>query len=189
MTVRQTSVIVCTHNRATLLPRVISQLRAQDYPIDAFEIIIVDNCSTDYTSEVVSSFVRERGAPVQYVAERRPGITFARNRGAEVARYPYLAYLDDDCCVERDWLSQLVSGFGLDDRVVIVAGPIKVNFDKQQRPTWLEFRSERWLGSYDFPGSQPRLLEKPLYVCEGNMALSLTGLGSRRRIFWNGSVW
>jgi len=43
MTVRPTSVIVCTHNRADLLRQVVHQLRAQDYPADAFEIIVIDN--------------------------------------------------------------------------------------------------------------------------------------------------
>jgi glycosyltransferase involved in cell wall biosynthesis len=172
MTVRPISIIVCTHNRADLLPRVIGQLRAQDYPADAFEIIVVDNGSTDHTPQVVERFVTEPGVPVRYVAESRLGVTLARNRGAEEAGYPYLAYLDDDCSVEPDWLSQLVSGFDLDERVVIVAGRIIVDFDKQEKPTWLGPKSERWLGAYSYPGSQSRLLEYPLYVCEGNMTLT-----------------
>ena len=72
MTVRPISVIICTHNRADLLPRVIGQLRTQDYPVDAFEIIVVDNCSTDHTPQVVKRLVAEPGVPVHYVAENRP---------------------------------------------------------------------------------------------------------------------
>jgi len=172
MTVQPISIIVCTHNRADLLPRIIGQLRAQDYPRDAFEIIVVDNCSTDQTPQVAGRFVAEPGVPVHYVVESRPGITFARNRGAEEARYPFLAYLDDDCSVRPDWLSQLRSGFDLDESVVIVAGRIILDFDKQEKPTWLGSKSERWLGAYNLPGSQSRLLEFPLYVCEANMALT-----------------
>ncbi|HUV67645.1 MAG TPA: glycosyltransferase family A protein [Sedimentisphaerales bacterium] len=115
MTVRPTSVIVCTHNRADRLREVVHQLRAQDYPADAFEIIVIDNLSTDHTPQVVERLVAERGVPVRYVAESRPGITFARSREAKVARYPYLAYLDDDCSVEPDWPSQPVQGFDLHD--------------------------------------------------------------------------
>jgi len=172
MIIKAISVIVCTYNRSALLPRVIGQLRAQDYPQDSFEIIVVDNCSTDDTPQIVQRFITDQGVSLRYVKENRPGVTFARNRGAEEARHPYLAYLDDDCSIEPKWLSHLVSGFGLDARVVVVAGQIIVDFDNQERPAWLGSKSERWLGAYNFPGSQPRLLEFPLYVCEGNMALS-----------------
>jgi glycosyltransferase involved in cell wall biosynthesis len=88
MTVRPTSVIVCTRNRADVLPKVIGQLRAQDYPRDAFEISVVDNCSTDRKPQVVGRFVTESDVPVYYVVESRPGVTFARNRGAEESCYP-----------------------------------------------------------------------------------------------------
>ncbi len=171
MTVKQASIIVCTHNRSDKLPGVIGQLRAQNYPPDAFEILVVNNCSTDNTKDVVGQFVTEPGVVVYSIEENRPGVTYARNRGAQEAHYPYLAYLDDDCSVDPDWLSQLLSGFDLDERVVIVAGRIIVDFDNLPRPKWLGTKSERWLGAYDHPGSQPRLLEFPLYVCEGNMAL------------------
>jgi len=105
MTIRSITVIVCTHNRAGLLPGILSKLRAQDYFAGAFEIIVVDNGSRDNTAEVVEKLASKPGVPIHYVLESRPGITLARNRGAEIARYPYLAYIDDDCSVEPDWLS------------------------------------------------------------------------------------
>jgi glucosyl-dolichyl phosphate glucuronosyltransferase len=169
---RQISVIVCSHNRADLLPGIIAQLRAQDYAADAFEIVVVDNCSTDHTADVVERLLAEPGVCLRYVVESRPGITFARNRGAEIARYPYLAFLDDDCSVGPCWLSQLVSGFDLDARVAAVAGRVVLDWDKHEKPYWLGIESERWLAAYSFPGSQPRLLDNPVYVIEGNMALA-----------------
>ena len=79
-----------------------------------FEIIVVDNGSTDDTRSVVEELNKGEEKPVKYTFESRIGISFARNRGAEAARYPILAYLDDDCRVESDWLVNLVSGFDLD---------------------------------------------------------------------------
>lgn len=172
MTVHRTSVIVCTRNRANLLPSVVSQLRAQDYPSDAFEIIVVDNRSTDNTARIVEKFVSEGGAPVRYVAENRLGITFARNRGAEVSHYPYLAYLDDDCSVEPDWLSQLVEGFNLHDDVVVVGGQVVLDWDQQKPPAWLGPQLERWLAANSHLGDQPRVMEKNARVIECNMALT-----------------
>lgn len=173
MTVRPTSVIVCTHNRAALLPRAIGQLRAQDYPVDAFEIIVVDNGSTDHTPQVVGRFVAEPGVPVHYVAESRPGITVARNRGAEVARFPYIAYLDDDCSIEPDWLSQLVKGFDLHDDVVAVGGQVLLDWDQQEESDWFGPELEHWLGAYSHPDTQPKLLERKTRIVECNMALKI----------------
>jgi glycosyltransferase involved in cell wall biosynthesis len=171
MNIRPISVIVCTHNRADLLPGVLNQLRAQDYHAEAFEIVVVDNCSSDRTPEVVERFVAEPGVPVRYIAESRPGITFARNRGAEVSRYPYVAFLDDDCSVEPDWLSQLVSGFDLDDNVAAVGGRVVLDWDQQEEPAWLGPELEPWLAAYSHSGTQPKLLEWKVRIIECNMAL------------------
>jgi glycosyltransferase involved in cell wall biosynthesis len=113
MIIRQVSVIVCTHNRAHQLSTVIRQLCAQDYPSGAFEIIVVDNGSSDNTRNVVEALIASSKPPLRYILEDRSGVTFARNRGAEEALYPYLAYLDDDCWVEVNWLSGLVLGLSL----------------------------------------------------------------------------
>ena len=172
------SIIVCTRNRAALLPRMFDQLCAQNYPQEAFEIIIVDNCSTDGTPEVVQSFIRELDCPLRYVREDRSGVTFARNRGAKEARYTYLAYLDDDCSVGENWLVQLVSGFMLGEQVAVVAGRVDIAYDEQEIPPWLGPVSKRWLAEFNFPASQPILLDNPTYVCEGNMAISKEAWGS-----------
>ena len=172
MTTLPISVIVCTHNRAALLPNVLSQLCNQDYPPESFEIIIVDNGSTDDTTEVVQRFKSDRKLTLRFVQETRPGVTFARNRGAEEARHPYLAYLDDDCSVGKSWLSQLVSGFGLSDQVSVVAGRVALSLDDQPCPNWLGPKGKSWLAEFNFPGSESRILTNPVYVCEGNMAIS-----------------
>ena len=169
--IRPISLIVCTHNRAELLQGLLGMLRTQDYPIDAFEIIVVDNSSTDHTRRVVEQLGAQPGVPVRYEAESRLGITFARNRGAQVARYPYLAYLDDDCGVEPDWLSELVQGFEVREDVVVVGGRVVVDWAAQERPAWLGPELEPWLAGYGFSGDQPQLLDKDARVIECNMAL------------------
>ncbi|GAB1469198.1 hypothetical protein MASR2M66_00740 [Chloroflexota bacterium] len=172
MTIKAISVIICTHNRAAFLPKVIEQLCDQDYPVNRFEVIIVDNCSSDDTSDVVKRLIPNCKLTLRLVQEPRPGVTFARNRGAEEANYPYLAYLDDDCSVGADWLSQLVSGFGLSDQVSVVAGRVILSLDHQPCPDWLGPKGKSWLAEFNFPGSEPCVLDNPTYVCEGNMAIT-----------------
>jgi len=170
--IRPVSIIVCTRNRAERLPGVINQLRLQTYPEDAYEIIVVDNGSTDATADVVRELAARPGAPVRYICESCQGITLARNRGAEAARHPYLTYTDDDCSFRPDWLAQLVRGFDLDDDVEVVGGQVVLDWDQQEPPAWLGPELERWLAANRHLGAQPQVWEKNARVIECNMALT-----------------
>jgi glycosyltransferase involved in cell wall biosynthesis len=148
-------------------------LRRQDYPASAFEILVVDNSSTDHTRLAVERLLAEPGAPVRYIYENRLGITFARNKGAEAARFPYLVYIDDDCSIEPGWLSRLMKGFDMHDQVVAVGGRVVLAWDRQKRPTWFGPELEPWMGATNGQlGAQPRLMEKNARVRECNMALT-----------------
>jgi len=100
------SIIVCTRNRAALLGRVLRELRALQAPAGlSWELIVVDNASSDNTAQVV----RDHAGPgrSRYVQEPRLGIAPARNRGLAEAAGEYVAYLDDDGVVHKDWLVNL----------------------------------------------------------------------------------
>ena len=174
MEARNVSVIVCTHNRAEQLFRLLIQLRSQDYPGRAHEIIVVDNRSTDRTAALVGKLEQEPGVPVQYVAENRAGITWARNRGAEAAQYPFLAYIDDDCTVSPEWLTHLMKGFDLDPHVEVVGGRVIVDWDGQPIPRWFGAEVERSLAGTSHLGDKARILEIEPRVIECNMAIRKT---------------
>ena len=72
---------------------------ALNYPRSRFEIIVIDNNSTDATSQVVADF-----PTVKYFLERQQGLSFARNRGSREARGCFIAYLDDEVPCLVDWL-------------------------------------------------------------------------------------
>jgi glycosyltransferase involved in cell wall biosynthesis len=169
--IRPVSVVICTRNRAERLPKVIGLLRAQDYPQEAMEIVVVDNHSTDQTSQVVRRLAAQPGVPVRYVYEAREGITCARNRGAEEGRHSYLAYIDDDCSIRSDWLRELMSGFDLDPRVVAVGGLVLVKWE-DQRPRWLGPAMDAWLADTSFLGTRRRLLDDDERVVESNTAFA-----------------
>jgi glycosyltransferase involved in cell wall biosynthesis len=164
------SIIVCTYNRANLLFQIVRELRAQEYRQGFFEIIVVDNGSDDQTRKVVRQFATQSSVDIIYVYESRRGITHARNRGAREARYPYLAYIDDDCRVTPQWLGQLMSGFELDAHVGAVGGAV-IPVWQQPKPAWLGPQIEHWFASTSFLGSKARLLDKGERIVEGNMAI------------------
>ena len=86
------SVIIPTHNRAYLLPRAVNSVLSQTY--GHYEIIIVDDCSTDHTRETVSSWNEERVRYIKHTENRRQ--SGAINTGIDKARGEYIAFLDDD---------------------------------------------------------------------------------------------
>ena len=85
------SAIICTHNREQYLGLAIDSLLQQDF--SDFEIIVVDNASTDRTRQVVES--RLPNPELRYISEPVPGLSVARNTGAKNSQSPIIAYLDD----------------------------------------------------------------------------------------------
>lgn len=103
---------VCTYNRCLGLKRLLQSLIKLDYP--NFEIIVVDNNSTDQTAKIISEFEK-----VKYIFEARQGLAYARNCllnkcGKDTE---YLGMLDDDETVNEDWILRMLDCFQLDERI------------------------------------------------------------------------
>ena len=95
------SVIVCSYNGGATLDECLRSLSTLNYP--NYEVIVVDDGSTDNTPEILARFPRVRA-----VHERHHGLSVARNTGLECATGEVIAYTDSDCIVEPDWLTHLV---------------------------------------------------------------------------------
>jgi GT2 family glycosyltransferase len=110
------SVVVATHNRAQLLPRLVAALDAQDLD-EPYETVIVDDGSTDDTWPVLEQLAQT--TPRLRVLQQMPnaGPAAARNRGWRAASAPYIAFTDDDCVPQPGWLRGLVAALGHADIV------------------------------------------------------------------------
>jgi GT2 family glycosyltransferase len=116
----RTSVVVPTYNRACLLDRLLCALGQCHEPDGGFEVIVVDDGSTDDTGAVV----RNAGlANIQYLRQGNAGAAAARNRGWQSARGEIVAFTDDDCVPSPEWLVELTQAFD-DRRPVAVGGAI-----------------------------------------------------------------
>ena len=109
MTTVQISVVIPTHNRARYLSLTIQSLLDQGLPRSDFEIIVVDNRSTDSTKQVIDGF--GGGDLVRYVFEPALGASRARNTGWGHARGRYVAFLDDDVIASPAWLENILGAF------------------------------------------------------------------------------
>lgn len=97
------SVVVCTHNGADTLGECLAHVQALRYP--DYEVIVVDDGSTDRTVEVASGF------DVTLISTPNRGLSSARNTGLRAATGEVVAYLDDDAFPDRDWLTYLAATF------------------------------------------------------------------------------
>ena len=103
------TVVVCTRNRSASLLRTLESMAQMNVPPEMdWELIVVDNNSTDDTRAVVESFVRSSGCPVLYLRETKPGAAQARNCGISQAKGDMIAFTDDDMIVHPDWLAHIV---------------------------------------------------------------------------------
>jgi glycosyltransferase involved in cell wall biosynthesis len=129
------SVIVCTYNRSAALKRTLSSLDGMSVPDRIrWELIIVNNNSTDETLKVVSDFAELSPIGVRCVLEMAQGLSHARNRGIQEAKGDLIVFTDDDITVDRFWLGELIEAFESGD--AIAAGGKVIPQWSSPKPKW-----------------------------------------------------
>ncbi len=132
------SVVVCTFNRAEMLQSALVSLCGQEIRGIKFEIVVVDDGSTDSTASVVSRQQDASAVAVRYVRQEHSGVAVARNRGVTEAKGDWIAFFDDDQVAEKNWLARLTEK-ALQKRADCVGGPcllrLPVGCDSKLDPT------------------------------------------------------
>lgn len=142
----QISAIICTHNRDNYLGAAIDSLLAQDFT--EFEVVVVDNASSDRTREVVEA--RLSNPRLRYVWEPVLGLSIARNTGAKLSRGQILAYLDDDAIASPSWLRVIYSAYQNQANLAIAGGKVSLLWPNDvTKPKWLSPALAGNLGAYD----------------------------------------
>ena len=103
------SIIICTANRANDLRDTLASLAHVTCP-GRVDLLVVDNCSSDHTRQVVEDASRHHPFPVRYLFEREPGKYAALNAGIKASTGRVIAATDDDARFEADWLERAVDG-------------------------------------------------------------------------------
>lgn len=164
------SVIIPTRNRSASLGNTLAYLAQQKLHSLLYEIIVVDNASTDGTREVVEQCREEFPSRViKYVHTSQPGLLFSRHAGAKAASAALLTFIDDDVEVKPDYGQAIIKAFA-DPHVSFVCGPSRPKF-LGPLPYWLDMFIE-----HDAEGS----------FC---IALSLMDKGSSERAVLPRWVW
>jgi glucosyl-dolichyl phosphate glucuronosyltransferase len=130
------SVVISTYNRGFDLADTLESLVGQTGMTGRYEVIVVDNNSTDRTREVVDAWIAKGHSQLRYVFEVRQGASYGRNAGLAVARAPIIAFTDDDVIVSPDWLLNIKRAFDENPDVDYVNGKILPLYGGPQ-PGWL----------------------------------------------------
>ena len=173
ITAMRISLIVCTYNRCQSLGEILERIAVQVVPDDiAWEVIVVDNNSTDATREVVEEVSRRFPGRFRYVFEKQQGLSFARNAGIKESRSDVVAFTDDDVTFEPNWLWNLTSNL-LSGEWAGAGGRITPIWAKPL-PKWMSVDDPHTMGPFALfdQGEQPGQLNRPPYG--GNMAFHRT---------------
>lgn len=185
------SVIICTYNRDKYLIETLNSLGSQSLDKNMYEILIVDNNSTDSTGSVSDVFIKEHpNLDIHYIKELNQGISYARNRGIEESKGEFIVFIDDDETVDVSYLKQL-DGYLKDyPKAELCATPVYPVYETE-RPKWMSrFIARLFTGEYykgnkvrilsakDFPGTGHAVLKKELFDKYGNFNTDLGRKGN-----------
>lgn len=127
------SIIIPVYNDAQRLQKCLTLLETQTYPKNCYEIIVIDNHSTENLKAIVAKF-----SQAQYVFEATPGSYSARNKGLTVANGDILGFTDADCIPTSDWIEKGVAQICKNPDCGFVAGCINFSFQNPSNPTAAE---------------------------------------------------
>ena len=120
------SIIILNYNGEKFIEATIKSVLALDYSHDKYEIIIVDNASRDKSTEVINSLIRESVNSLTTFIPLNKNLGFAggNNVGIKQAKGKYIALLNNDCIVDKNWLNELVAVAEKDERIFAVNSKI-----------------------------------------------------------------
>lgn len=165
----QLSVIVCCYNRAKYIHDVITKLCDQIADKGSYEILLIDNNSTDATPEICKNASNEFPENnICYILETNQGLTFARNRGVKESKAALVSFIDDDGLCNREYVSEIISAFARYPKAEVIGGKVIPIFPECEPPEWSSKYTDGILSKLDIGD-----LEKPFdqkYPVGCNMA-------------------
>lgn len=127
------SVVVPVYNDSVRLARCLKVLRAQTYPKETYEVIVVDNASEQDIRGVVCLF-----PGIVYTCENYPGPAASRNKGITLSKGDIVAFTDSDCMPHPDWIEKGIERFFSEPSIGVVGGEIVTYFENPEKPTMVE---------------------------------------------------
>ncbi len=161
------SIIICTYNRCESLKDTLDSFLTQGCDGCDFEIIVVDNNSTDKTKEVVKNYISIFANKLRYVFEEKQGQSHARNAGIKASRGNIIAFTDDDVIVPQNWIINITQKFKHDRALMALVGGYISIADKDVIPKMNRDLSECIIGKIPNGGGFNMAFRKELFAAIG----------------------
>ncbi|RTL52011.1 MAG: glycosyltransferase [Sphingobacteriales bacterium] len=164
------SVVICTYNRATYIAAALESLVQQTFNKNAFEVIVVNNNSTDNTEQICKKFIADHSQYAFYfLNEPQQGASFARNTGAAVAKGSLLCFMDDDAIAVPDYLAKIIDFFATHPDAGGLGGRIIPKYIPEE-PKWMSYYVSSLVGNFDY-SKEVCVFQPGKYPLESNMII------------------
>lgn len=162
------SFITCTYNRDKYIGQTLQSVCDQKYPDNNYEIIVIDNNSTDNTASICEEFRAEYpNKNFRYFKEMNQGLSFALNRGIKEAQGEYLIFVDDDETIIPEHLERLNNHLRTYPEAVLCGTPVIPVYEIPE-PKWMSRFTQRLIGGYFDQGKEVKILEAKNYPGTGH---------------------
>jgi len=163
------SIIICTYNREQFIYKALQSLAQNDFSTDLYEIILVNNNSTDQTETQCKTFQQDYPhINFRYFIETNQGLSHARNRGISESQGDLLVFLDDDSFVNPDYLQNLDQYQKEYPNMAAFGGEITPLFETGIAPAWLSKWTYSWVSAINL-GNSVTLFTGNKYPIGANM--------------------
>lgn len=163
------SAIICTYNREKYLPGLLNSILSQTIDSNQFEIVLINNNSTDNTEEISNKFAAEHPhITFRYFVETNQGLSFARNRGILESKGEILTFLDDDAFLSQHYFERIVDFFEQNPNSAAVGSKILLHYEDIV-PAWENKYLNSLMGFYN-PGDEPFVYTNEDYPRGSNMS-------------------
>lgn len=164
------SVIICTYNRGKYIYNALKSIADQNFRKDRYEIVLINNNSTDNTEKICLQFKEDYPAVnFRYVVETNQGLSFARNRGVKESNGEILVFVDDDATVFGNYLKSIDEFFEQHPDILACGGPI-VPVYETGRPKWISHFTNQLIGGALYNGKETKPFQNKKYPGGGNSA-------------------
>ena len=188
------SIVICSYNRASYIGDALTSLYEQSSGLDSFEAIIVDNNSTDNTSQVFQNWRNNHPlGNFTYTTEKQQGASYARNTGAKLANGAWLCFMDDDAVATEHYVQNIIQHIQDQPFVVGFGGRIIPKYIPSE-PKWMSHYVSSLVGNFDYapvacafengkyPLESNMIVKKDVYEQIGGFNTSLPGVVGTLRI-------
>jgi glycosyltransferase involved in cell wall biosynthesis len=162
------SIIICSYNRASYISDALTSLYVQSSGLDNFEVIFVDNNSTDNTKEVYAQWRQTNtNGQFTFISEMQQGASFARNTGAAIAKGEWVCFMDDDAVATTDYVKNIIKHIQDQPFIVGFGGRIIPKYIPGE-PKWMSYYVSSLVGNFDYAPTACAF-ENGKYPLESNM--------------------